>query len=302
MADNIYTFIKFHETRFDIDNATFTFLCANRLDPNLVYIPHTLENATHSHIFYEIFIVKAGSLSLELTDGKTDLSAGDAIIMPPPCLHHISGTSDELVAYCLSFAVQKRYFDSDTDLYSEFTTLFGPPYKIIRSCPELVTAAQRLIRYSEGNHIEKWQLTSACFNEAIFICKEMLERDIIKDSGSAGYDNRDFRNYIIDEYINTYFTEDISLETLSSTFYLTAQHINRIIKKNYGVPFRQRLIQLRVQYAMQLLKDSDLKIARIASMCGYDSLHGFYTVFEKTAGCTPSEYRLRCESEKQPSE
>lgn len=288
-----HSLTNFHETCFDVGNVSFTFLSADHIGRSVVYESDNINNATHTHIFYEIFIVRTGRLLAVLSDDTVELSPYRALLLPPDSLHRMTNASADLDAYSVSFSFQKKHSDSPTDLYTEFCRLFGSTPRTLDKSEELADTMGRLISYQDSNRIEKWRLTSACFNEMVFICKEMLERHLLRGSSNAGYNSLEFRNYIIDDYLNTCFADNITLETLADTFYLTPQHINRIIRKNYGLPFRQHIIRLRVRYAKQLLTETNLRINRIAAMCGYDSQHGFYTVFEKAVGCTPEQYRKR---------
>ena len=292
MSDGVLRPVSlFHETRFDVGNTSFTFLAADRIDLSVVQANNSANSYTHTHIFYEIFIVRKGNLLIELSDSTANLKPFKALLLPPGSLHRIIAFSEDLDACSVSFSFQKKHFDPTNDLYTEFRSLFGHAPRMLDPSDELAETMDRLIVYADSNRIEKWRLMSACFNEMVFLCKEMLEQNILKSNHTSGSNSREFRNYMIDDYLNTYFTDNITLESLAETFYLTPQHVNRIIRRNYGLPFRQQVIHLRVRYAKQLLTETNIRVNRIATMCGYDSQHGFYSVFEKAAGCTPEQYR-----------
>ena len=283
----------FHETCFDVGNVSFTFLAATYIDQSVRREWETLNLVAHTHLFYEIFIVLDGRLTIELQNTAVELAPLQALLIPPGCLHRLRENTPDIAVCSVSFSFQKKRADSPADLYADFRTLFSRAPHLLEKSAELAGTMSRLIAYQESNRIEKWRLMSACFNEMIFLCKELLERRILKSNSAAGYSSREFRDYMIDDYLNTYFTDDITLESLAEIFYLTPQHINRIIRRNYGLPFRQHIIQLRVRYAKMLLTETSYRINQIAAMCGYDSQHGFYVVFEKAVGCTPDQYRKR---------
>lgn len=47
----------------------------------------------------------------------------------------------------------------------------------------------------------------------------------------------------------------------------------------------------RVQYASELLKNSDDDITQIGMKCGFTTIRNFNLVFKKEKGQTPKEYR-----------
>ncbi|WP_442940280.1 helix-turn-helix domain-containing protein [Nostoc sp.] len=48
---------------------------------------------------------------------------------------------------------------------------------------------------------------------------------------------------------------------------------------------------LRLEQAQQLLKDTNLTVAEIASQVGYESITHFRCLFKRQFGMTPREYR-----------
>ena len=58
-----------------------------------------------------------------------------------------------------------------------------------------------------------------------------------------------------------------------------------------GQSFRQWLNTCRLQKATQLLKDTELEIARIALDTGFATVQHFSRVFSNIAGVSPRKYR-----------
>ena len=109
-----------------------------------------------------------------------------------------------------------------------------------------------------------------------------------KQLSSQEYDTR---VYIIEEYFNEHYMENITLNELSSRLYLGKQQTERIIKKIYGVGFRQRLSKIRIKSAMELLSETNKSILDVSEAVGYESYNGFYTAFKKITGTTPEKWR-----------
>jgi two-component system response regulator YesN len=53
------------------------------------------------------------------------------------------------------------------------------------------------------------------------------------------------------------------------------------------------LKKVRIEKAMELLKDPELKVYEISGMVGYNNTKHFTTTFREYTGISPSEYRER---------
>ena len=82
-----------------------------------------------------------------------------------------------------------------------------------------------------------------------------------------------------------------SLRDLAGQLNCSERHFSRLFREEFGVPFRARQIELRLQHARQLLTNSDAKIINVAYDSGYRHLGLFNVMFKKRFGMTPSEWR-----------
>jgi len=62
--------------------------------------------------------------------------------------------------------------------------------------------------------------------------------------------------------------------------------------KHTGRNCRDIIQETKLQYAMELLDNSELSIYHIAEECGYSSPSHFFRVFREKYGITPNEYRV----------
>ena len=109
-------------------------------------------------------------------------------------------------------------------------------------------------------------------------------------------ESADNKNYYIaqkvSEYIREHYGEkDLSIKTLADKVYLTPTYLSNLYKKQTGITIGQYLVDIRVERAVQLLKDPQWKLYQIAPMVGYEDPNYFAKIFKKKKGITPSEYR-----------
>lgn len=97
----------------------------------------------------------------------------------------------------------------------------------------------------------------------------------------------------INDYIVQHLGGDLSLVALSEKMYLNPSYLSRRYKEISGENMSDVITRLRVERAMELLKDGNMKINAIAEQVGYLSATHFIRVFRKYTGYTPQEWRGR---------
>jgi AraC-like DNA-binding protein len=92
-------------------------------------------------------------------------------------------------------------------------------------------------------------------------------------------------------YVYCNFREDITLESLSKQFYLSAPYISYAFKQLIGEKFHSLLENMRLAQACSLLMSSDMPVTDIAYEVGFKSYKTFSRVFSTQIKMTPREYR-----------
>lgn len=97
---------------------------------------------------------------------------------------------------------------------------------------------------------------------------------------------------MIRDYIDSHFSENISLKTLANTrLYMNVSYLSRLFKSATGTSFRTYLTDVRMQKAAQMLTLRDDSITHIAVDCGYTDVSHFIQLFRRRYGMTPNAYR-----------
>lgn len=99
-------------------------------------------------------------------------------------------------------------------------------------------------------------------------------------------------NKLICGYIDAnYSNPNMSIKHLSSIFKLDGTLISKMFKKETGMTFTEYLLDLRINYAIKLLRDTDMSIAKISETVGYEHYLSFKRAFIRIKKMTPKEYR-----------
>lgn len=92
-------------------------------------------------------------------------------------------------------------------------------------------------------------------------------------------------------FVDEHYMEELSLDKLSTRFFLSREHISRRFKQEVGMTLTNYVIHLRINQAKQWLLESDEKMYSIALKLGYQDEIYFSKLFKKNVGMTPAEYR-----------
>ncbi|MBD5542753.1 MAG: AraC family transcriptional regulator [Lachnospiraceae bacterium] len=98
---------------------------------------------------------------------------------------------------------------------------------------------------------------------------------------------------LISEYIDTHFQEDITLDALSTNFYISKYHLAREFKRITGSTPGSYLLGKRISNAKRLLRFTSASIEEIGASCGIPDAGYFTKVFKRAENMTPREYRKR---------
>ena len=94
------------------------------------------------------------------------------------------------------------------------------------------------------------------------------------------------------EYLDEHYMNDVTLESLSSSIFVSKFHLSREFKKEVGISPIKYVISKRVNEASRLLLETNLPIKDIAIQVGYPNSAYFSQTFKRVTGKTPSEFRL----------
>lgn len=95
----------------------------------------------------------------------------------------------------------------------------------------------------------------------------------------------------IKEYVDQHYTEEISRADLSDLFFIDAAYAVKLFKKEFGVSFKNYVIDKRIEVAKNLLITTDLPINTISDSVGYSNYSYFTRIFKKITGSTPVNFR-----------
>ncbi len=102
---------------------------------------------------------------------------------------------------------------------------------------------------------------------------------------------------IIDEvcrYIGENYMNEVTLDSIASHVGFSRFYFSKLFKQYKGMNFIDYLTLVRIGKSKELLKNTKLSVKDIGYSVGYCDPNYYTSVFKKTEGITPTEYRSRC--------
>jgi len=98
----------------------------------------------------------------------------------------------------------------------------------------------------------------------------------------------------IKRYIDENYSDpNLSLTSIAQSMRLSESYISGFFKQNNGVNIQHYIEQKRMTKAVELLTETDLPVAEVVKMIGYNNTNTFYKAFKRCYNMTPKECRDR---------
>ncbi len=93
------------------------------------------------------------------------------------------------------------------------------------------------------------------------------------------------------QYINTHYSEKITLESLSYQVYLSPTYLSRVFRQETGETVTEYITRVRIDRSKELLRHKSMSIATVAQLVGFEDQSYFTRVFKKRVSISPLRYR-----------
>ena len=97
--------------------------------------------------------------------------------------------------------------------------------------------------------------------------------------------------YRVQQYIQEHYHEELSLKTLAEVACVSPHYFSAYFKAETGQNYKAYLTGVRMEKALSLVLDTDLKSYEIAERVGYNNVRRFTDAFRAAYRMSPEEYR-----------
>lgn len=258
--------------------------------------PHFVGNE-EAHDFWEMLYVDGGSIIAHIEDEHYELQTGELIFYRPNETHYMESNDESqtsnmfIICFeCKSGAMQcfegkKINVPSDlrtmiSDIIEEGSRNFTISTQPLCSIPEAPLGGLQMVKIKMEMFLIYLMRNEKQRNSksSLFVSKQNFENNLVSD---------------IVEFLDERLCETVTLEQLEKYFHFGKSHLCKLFKDNTGYTIIHYHNRMKVAKAKELLLQSDMSVASISELLGFESSQYFSRVFKNLNGMTPSEYRAK---------
>lgn len=106
--------------------------------------------------------------------------------------------------------------------------------------------------------------------------------------------SRNFRKTWMESFLNTnYSNPDLCFDDVRREFRFSPSYGCRLFREYFGKTFREKLREIRIARAAQLIAETSMYMKEVAAECGFRSSKRLCEAFVRIHGVSPMEYRNR---------
>ncbi|MDO5407972.1 MAG: AraC family transcriptional regulator [Eubacteriales bacterium] len=251
----------------------------------------------HFHTQYEIFYIIEGERVFFFNNREYIARAGDLILVTSNLIHmtkSVTGSNEghnRIILY-----ITREKMESYDALYPslhlvQFLDDYYGVYHLDREQQALILNLFRSIRHSLASRSRNYRIgidldiLSWFFKLMEFVRRQ--NQEMPHDSDNPKYQAA----YKIADYLSENCERPISLDELSSQFFLSKSYICRIFKEVTGYTVSEYSNIHRIRKAKRYLEETDMSISEISHTLGYESLTYFERMFKHYMTLSPLKYR-----------
>ena len=278
-----------------------------------VYIRHYCDrdNPTglHRHEMIQINYVRKGQLFHQINSSTFSIVKGDVFIIPPYIPHRLIKDGDNAFEIIeLEFEPEFLFGHSRDnnmsmeDYRSLFNFAYIEPFLVSEGevRPRLNLSgrtqinAEALLSEIEAEYNRREDSFILSILALLLLLLVLLGRKF--NQSIEEVDQQIFTRHqnALDEslkYIDEHYTEALTIEQVAHVALLSPSYFSYLFKTMTGKTFIEHLTLIRLQKAMELLKNTDKFILEICLDSGFKNVNHFNRTFKTFTGLTPSQYR-----------
>ena len=251
----------------------------------------TPKGFTHQHTYFELVYVLRGTAKRKMSDDLVPVSAGDYYVANPRSAHGYADLQDLEVINCLFLPeyIDRALADcpSISALLTNRILRFGVPVDVSiadRVFHDTDGSVRRIIRNMEREYADcrtgYMEMLRCYLTQVLVHAARACETRVPHESVTK-----------VMEYLKHHYAEPLSLDILSQLVGYTPQYLSSLFSGEVGMSIQVFLQRMRVEEACKLLVSTNLSIAEVAGLVGYQDARHFSKVFCRHQAVSPKEYR-----------
>ena len=238
----------------------------------------------HWHDFYELEFVCSGQAVQVINGTVYESTPGTSVLLTPADFHSyrlIPGKEPLEM-----FNIQFSDLILPEQIRTELCAFQGP---LVCSNEKIRPILDSILdEYQKNDHGRDQFIRAGITQLCILLLRSGRENGILSDGMDYGA-SASVQQAVL--YIRNHYRGPITVEEVAKVVHLTPNYFSEYFKKQTGEKFSIFVLRLRVEFAANLLRISDLSIKEVAFESGFNSAAYFSNTFKEFYGTSPERYR-----------
>lgn len=259
---------------------------------------HACEVPVHTHDFTELVIVLLGNASHVVDLKEYTLKAGDVFVVNTNSAHGYKSTQN--LKLCNIMFDLGKLVDRDNELKQlpGFQSLFilepflRKEHKFeskLELNPVSLNFVRELVELLSGEYTQQENGFKPVINTYFLTLIAYLSRQISSEKNKAA--GKLFHLADAFAFIEKNFLSAINIKSIAASTYFSTRQFGRIFKGTYNISPKEYIIKLRLEYALKLMYNTNIKLSQIAMESGFSDISFFSRQFRAKFGVSPKKYR-----------
>lgn len=252
---------------------------------NVNKVRNEWQGMSHNHAAWELHVVLDGAATVEVSGKAVRVEKTQALLIAPGLYHNPVAVEGAFDRFSITFEMEDGKLQEALRQKVPEQAVFPVTGEILDVCGSL---------FAESRHTDGYAMDviPGLLARLLVCCFRLLQ---IRPTAlpTAPPITKGWRNDRIDAWFETHLHLPAKAEDLADKLYVSRRQMNRILQECYGMNFRDKLLQARMDRAMWLLRHTDKPVGEIAEAVGYTAASSFYHVFRQQCGITPEQYRAK---------
>ncbi|HHV28957.1 MAG TPA: AraC family transcriptional regulator [Clostridium sp.] len=257
------------------------------------------------HECFEMVYIKRGHAVFEIAGYPAEIGPNDIIIIKPNQPHKFIVKSESGCEFIvLSFKFVNRfdgqYSDVSLENFLDFVSSKETGAFItlkVSQKNDIIVLLNRILKEKENPDIGSELINYLLVMELFVLISRALKMEWENSIKNKSPKLKELIQASVN-YINNNYERDISLKDIARYVFLSTSYFTRAFKEEMGISPINYLLQVRVERAKELLKDTDSRISDIALSVGFSNQQRFNDIFKKYVKLTPLQYRKNVQVKK----